>query len=72
MGGCRRRWVSPGLLQNTGRRTIVLASCLVLLSVGIALSQPAVLEKVNNFVFETLYFNTYGLRKADFGMELAD
>ena len=61
----------PGLLQNTGRRTIVLASCLVLLSVGIALSQPAVLEKVNNYLFEAQYFNTYGLRKAVFGMELA-
>ena len=61
----------PGLLQNTGRRIIVLASCLMLLSVGIALSQPAVLEKLINYLFEAQYFNTYGLRKAVFGVELA-
>jgi hypothetical protein len=49
----------PGLVQNTGRRTIALASLLVLVSIGIALSQPAVLEKLSNYMFEATYFNTY-------------
>ena len=61
----------PGLLQNTGRRTITLASLLVLVSIGIALSQPAVIEKLSNYLFEASYFNTYGLRKAVFGLELS-
>ena len=42
----------------------------MLLSVGIALSQPAVLEKLNNYLFKAQYFNTYGLRKAVFCVEL--
>ena len=58
-------------MQNTSRRTIFLASLLVLLSIGIALSQPAVIEKLSNYLFEANYFNTYGLRKAVFGLELA-
>ena len=62
----------PGLAEEHRLANhITLASCLVLLSVGIAFSQPAVLEKVNNYLFEAQYFNTYGLRKAVFGVELA-
>ena len=38
----------PGLLQNTGRRTITLASLLVMVSIGIALSQPALIEKLSS------------------------
>jgi hypothetical protein len=61
----------PELLKYTSWRTITLASCLLLLSVGIAFSQPAVLDKVSNYLFEAQYFNTYGLRKAVYGVELA-
>ena len=38
----------PGLLQNTGRRTITLASLPVMVSIGIALSQPALIEKLSS------------------------
>ena len=61
----------PGLLQRTGLRSILLATLLVVTCIGLSLSQPAVLEKLNNYLFEAQYFNTYGLRKAVFGLELA-
>ena len=44
---------------------------LVIVSIGIALSQPAVIEKLSSYLFEARYFNTYGLRKAVFGLELS-
>lgn len=61
----------PELLRKTGWRNITLASLLVIVSVVIALSQPAVIEKLSNYLFKASYFNTYGLRKAIFGLELA-
>ena len=61
----------PGLIQRTGLRSIALASLLVLGSAGLVLTQPAVLEKLVNYLFEATYYNTYGLRNEVFGLELA-
>ena len=61
----------PQLVQRHGRRTLALAAVLVLICTAFSLTQPAVMEKLNNYLFEASYFNTYGLRNEVFGLELA-
>ena len=61
----------PGVLEKTEMPHLLKAGGLLLGSMVLSLSQPAVLEKLNHYVLDSSYFHTYGLRNEVFGLQVA-
>ena len=59
----------PGVVKKTEMPHLLKAGALLLGSMVLSLSQPAVLEKLNHYVLDSSYFHTYGLRNEVFGPE---
>ena len=61
----------PGVMEKTEMPHLLKAGGLLLGSMVLSLSQPAVLEKLNHYVLDSSYFHTYGLRNEVFGLQVA-
>ena len=61
----------PALLTSSkNRNALLFLAVLVVGTALLAFSHPAIQQKLNHYLFETGYYNTYGLRNEVLGLEL--